>query len=136
MYEDKTLVCKECCNEFVFTAGEQEFYAERGFQNEPLSCKVCRCLQSPLPRSWNISPRCVPLAAGEVEGSFELKSDCRLPQRVFAPEERSLIFRNYAYHERRRESDAVRFFFVGRNEAVPGGGVGREKDWNGNKRLK
>ena len=34
MYEDKTLVCKECGKEFVFTAGEQEFYAERGFQNE------------------------------------------------------------------------------------------------------
>ncbi|MBQ8338677.1 MAG: zinc-ribbon domain containing protein, partial [Oscillospiraceae bacterium] len=27
MYEDKTLVCKECGAEFVFTAGEQEFYA-------------------------------------------------------------------------------------------------------------
>ena len=27
MYEDKTLVCKECGQEFVFTAGEQEFYA-------------------------------------------------------------------------------------------------------------
>ena len=33
MYEDKTLVCKECGKEFVFTAGEQEFYAERGFQD-------------------------------------------------------------------------------------------------------
>ena len=39
MYEDKTLVCKECGQEFVFTAGEQEFYAERGFQNEPQRCK-------------------------------------------------------------------------------------------------
>ncbi|MBR5203259.1 MAG: zinc-ribbon domain containing protein, partial [Clostridia bacterium] len=28
MYEDKTLTCKNCGNEFVFTAGEQEFYAE------------------------------------------------------------------------------------------------------------
>ena len=37
MYEDKTLVCKECGNEFVFTAGEQEFYAEKGFTNEPLT---------------------------------------------------------------------------------------------------
>lgn len=27
MYEDKTLVCKECGKEFVFSAGEQEFYA-------------------------------------------------------------------------------------------------------------
>ena len=42
MYEDKTLKCKECGNEFVFTAGEQEFYAERGFQNEPQRCKACR----------------------------------------------------------------------------------------------
>lgn len=42
MYEDKTLTCKECGNEFVFTAGEQEFYAEKGFENEPQRCKACR----------------------------------------------------------------------------------------------
>ena len=42
MFEDKTLVCKDCGNEFVFTAGEQEFYAEKGFQNEPSRCKECR----------------------------------------------------------------------------------------------
>ena len=34
MYEDKTLVCKDCGAEFVFTAGEQEFYAEKGFVND------------------------------------------------------------------------------------------------------
>jgi CxxC-x17-CxxC domain-containing protein len=42
MYEDKTLVCKECGNEFTFTAGEQQFYAEKGFENEPKKCKACR----------------------------------------------------------------------------------------------
>ena len=42
MYQDKTLTCKECGNEFVFTAGEQEFYAEKGFENEPQRCKDCR----------------------------------------------------------------------------------------------
>ncbi|MGN0980587.1 MAG: zinc-ribbon domain containing protein [Candidatus Avoscillospira sp.] len=42
MYIDKTLVCKECGQEFVFTAGEQEFYAERGFENEPQRCRACR----------------------------------------------------------------------------------------------
>ncbi len=42
MYEDKTLVCKECGKEFTFTAGEQEFYAEKGFENEPQRCKACR----------------------------------------------------------------------------------------------
>ena len=42
MFEDKVLVCKDCGAEFVFTAGEQEFYAEKGFQNEPVRCKACR----------------------------------------------------------------------------------------------
>ena len=42
MYEDKTLICKDCGQEFIFSAGEQEFYAEKGFQNEPLRCKECR----------------------------------------------------------------------------------------------
>ena len=42
MYQDKTIVCKDCGSEFIFTVGEQEFYAERGFQNEPQRCKNCR----------------------------------------------------------------------------------------------
>ena len=42
MFEDKTLVCKDCGAEFVFTAGEQEFYAEKGLDNEPKRCKSCR----------------------------------------------------------------------------------------------
>jgi hypothetical protein len=42
MYEDKTLNCKDCNEEFIFTAGEQEFYAEKGFVNEPQRCKTCR----------------------------------------------------------------------------------------------
>ena len=42
MYEDKTLICKDCGKEFVFTAGEQEFYAEKGFQNQPQRCRPCR----------------------------------------------------------------------------------------------
>ena len=42
MYNDKTLVCKDCGQEFTFTAREQEFYAEKGFTNEPQRCKTCR----------------------------------------------------------------------------------------------
>jgi CxxC-x17-CxxC domain-containing protein len=42
MFEDKTLICKDCGNEFTFTAGEQDFYAEKGFENEPQRCKSCR----------------------------------------------------------------------------------------------
>ena len=35
---DKTLTCMECGNEFTFNVGEQEFFASRGFTNEPKRC--------------------------------------------------------------------------------------------------
>ncbi|AET70876.1 hypothetical protein Desor_5502 [Desulfosporosinus orientis DSM 765] len=41
-FEDKDLVCKDCGVTFIFTAGEQEFYAEKGFENEPQRCRECR----------------------------------------------------------------------------------------------
>jgi CxxC-x17-CxxC domain-containing protein len=39
---DKDLVCRECGNPFVWTAGEQEFYAEKGLLHEPQRCPDCR----------------------------------------------------------------------------------------------
>jgi CxxC-x17-CxxC domain-containing protein len=41
-YADKSLKCRDCGAEFVFTAGEQEFYAQKGFTNEPTRCPSCR----------------------------------------------------------------------------------------------
>ena len=41
-FTDKNLECTDCGNEFVFTAGEQEFYAQKGFTNEPRRCPNCR----------------------------------------------------------------------------------------------
>ena len=37
-----TLICKDCGSEFVFSAGEQAFYAEKGFENKPVRCANCR----------------------------------------------------------------------------------------------
>ncbi|HHU13196.1 MAG TPA: cytochrome C551 [Clostridiaceae bacterium] len=39
---DKTLTCKDCSAQFVFTEGEQAFYKEKGFENEPMRCPECR----------------------------------------------------------------------------------------------
>lgn len=41
-FEDKKLICSDCGAEFLFTVREQEFYAEKGFTNEPKRCKDCR----------------------------------------------------------------------------------------------
>jgi CxxC-x17-CxxC domain-containing protein len=41
VYSDKNLTCADCGQEFVFTASEQDFYAQRGF-TEPRRCPSCR----------------------------------------------------------------------------------------------
>ncbi|MEE9277751.1 MAG: zinc-ribbon domain containing protein [Dehalococcoidia bacterium] len=41
-YQDRELTCRDCNREFVFTAGEQEFYASKGLQNDPVRCPECR----------------------------------------------------------------------------------------------
>lgn len=76
MYQDKTLVCKECGQEFVFSAGEQEFYAERGFQNEPSAARLAVTLartQHAVPVSS--LPQFAQHAAARAKVPFEPKSD-------------------------------------------------------------
>jgi len=46
-YSDRVLRCVECGTDFVFTAGEQLFYAEKGFRNEPKRCKTCKSRRGP-----------------------------------------------------------------------------------------
>jgi len=41
MSADTTLTCRDCGQNFVFTSGEQEFYAARGY-SEPSRCPDCR----------------------------------------------------------------------------------------------
>ena len=41
-YADKTITCRDCGQLFTFTVGEQEFFASRGFTNEPSRCNECR----------------------------------------------------------------------------------------------
>jgi len=41
-FQDQTLVCKDCGKQFVWTAGEQQFYKDKGFDNAPMRCQECR----------------------------------------------------------------------------------------------
>ncbi len=41
-YQEKSIKCSDCGSTFIFTAGEQEFYANKGFTNEPRRCVSCR----------------------------------------------------------------------------------------------
>src|SRR5258706_5204941 len=41
-FQDRTLQCSDCHQDFIFTAGEQEFYERKGFKEIPKRCKPCR----------------------------------------------------------------------------------------------
>ena len=41
-FSDRDVLCVDCGSQFVFSSGEQEFYREKGFVNEPKHCKQCK----------------------------------------------------------------------------------------------
>lgn len=76
MFEDKTLTCKDCGTEFVFTAGEQEFYQAKGFENEPQRCKSCRDARKAQSRANREMHTTVCAACGkEAKVPFEPRDD-------------------------------------------------------------
>lgn len=40
-FEPRVLICCECGEEFVFTAAAQQYFAERGYTEDPKRCKTC-----------------------------------------------------------------------------------------------
>lgn len=41
-YNDKAILCTDCNRTFTWTANDQRFYAEQGYDNPPRRCKACR----------------------------------------------------------------------------------------------
>jgi hypothetical protein len=41
-FQDKSLTCVDCGSDFIWTAGEQLFFADKQFKNEPKRCKACK----------------------------------------------------------------------------------------------
>ena len=73
-YADRTLLCADCRAEFVFTAGEQLFFMEKQFKNDPKRCKPCKSRRSGLSAAANgLSP--APAGLTRTETRTEC-SDC------------------------------------------------------------
>src|SRR5438445_410373 len=48
-FQDRILRCVDCGKEFVWTAGEQQFFADKNFKNEPKRCKACKAKRASRP---------------------------------------------------------------------------------------
>jgi CxxC-x17-CxxC domain-containing protein len=79
-FVDRILVCSDCHSEFVFTAGEQLFFHDKQFKNDPKRCKPCKSRRSGLSAGANSTG---PAAAGlsRTETRTEC-SECGVPTTV------------------------------------------------------
>ncbi len=79
-FVDRILICSDCHSEFVFTAGEQLFFHDKQFKNDPKRCKPCKSRCSGLTAGANGTG---PAAAGlsRTETRTEC-SECGVPTTV------------------------------------------------------
>ena len=67
-FQDKSLTCVDCGSEFVWTAGEQMFFADKQFKNEPKRCKACKAKRATRASSGNSGPGGTGRNSGHVLG--------------------------------------------------------------------
>lgn len=85
MYQDQTLTCKDCGKPFVFTARDQEFYAQKGFTNAPTRCRDCRNLKKKAVEQ-TANRTLFKIACKKCGKSGEMATEPRKPDDVFCSE--------------------------------------------------
>jgi CxxC-x17-CxxC domain-containing protein len=92
-YHDKVLKCAECGAEFVFTAGEQMFFADKGFKNEPKRCKTCKAK-----RAEAVGGSSTPVRAETKTSCSQCGKETTVP---FRPTQGRPVFCRECFHQRR-----------------------------------
>ncbi|TMC64479.1 MAG: zinc-binding protein, partial [Chloroflexota bacterium] len=64
-YQDRILTCRDCGQDFIFSSGEQEFYASRGLTNTPGRCPSCRAARRGRQSSTSHASSYTPRNSGE-----------------------------------------------------------------------
>lgn len=97
VFEDKQLTCRDCAKTFVFSAGEQEFFSEKGLVNEPKRCPNCRILMRVMRNGDD------PTKTAEVSCA-----ECGAPTRVpFQPKGYRPVYCSYCFRTKKLEEDKV-----------------------------
>jgi CxxC-x17-CxxC domain-containing protein len=93
-FEDKSLTCRDCSKQFVFSGGEQEFFAAKGLINEPKRCPNCRLLMR-IQRNGDDVTRVAEVSCAE----------CGVPTRVpFQPKGYRPVYCAYCFQSKKRET--------------------------------
>ncbi len=104
-FVDRLLTCADCGGEFIFTAGEQLFFLDKQFKNDPKRCKPCKSRRS----AQTASPTGGPAAAGisRTETRTEC-SDCGVTTTVpFKPTQGRPVLCRQCFKNKRAPSETV-----------------------------
>lgn len=92
-YQDKSIVCSDCGATFTFSATEQEFFAQKGYTNEPKRCSTCRASRKQQQgntgggSSYNSGPRQMfPAVCAECHKTTEVPFEPRNDKPVYCRE--------------------------------------------------
>ena len=99
-YQDRILTCRDCGQDFIFSAGEQEFYASRGLTNTPGRCPSCRAARRGRQSSTSHASSYTPRNSGE---HYETTcATCGRPTSVpFIPREDRPVYCNDCFQAQR-----------------------------------
>lgn len=91
-FVDRILGCSDCGNDFVFTAGEQLFFFDRQFKNDPKRCKLCKAKRAGLGRTAEGTAAVAALPLSRTETRTEC-SECGVETTVpFKPTQGRPVF--------------------------------------------
>ena len=111
-FNDRELTCRDCGGAFIFTAGEQEFYASKGLENDPVRCPSCRAtrkLTRPQDREEIPSYGVYVSWGGRTPKQLHVAtcSGCARSAEVpFVPRGERPVFCSECYNEERKRQDA------------------------------
>jgi len=112
-FQDRELACRDCGGAFVFTVGEQEFYATKGLEHDPVRCPSCRATRKLMrPEDRDDAPSYGVYASwgGRTPRQLHVAtcSGCQRSAEVpFIPRGDRPVFCSDCYNEERRRQEAV-----------------------------
>ncbi len=109
-FADKSLTCKDCQNAFLFTAGEQDFYASKGLVNEPGRCPECRNRRKTQAIALNLPSVSAPGAIPPrlVDVSAAVCAECGVETTVpFRPRQARPVYCKECYVKQRAAAEAA-----------------------------
>jgi CxxC-x17-CxxC domain-containing protein len=123
-YRDRILTCRDCGQDFTFTAGEQEFYASRGLTNAPSRCPSCRAARR---SGQSAAPRARSTSSGE---HYEtICATCGRPTSVpFVPREDRPVYCSDCFQAQRASRGPRRDDYRSYSGGGYSGGGGRSRD--------